>query len=184
MNISVVWASGSIAEWNTTFLSSDNGKGAGVSKDFLDLADVTTVGVVLVRRYYPFDSEELRTFTNVPHKEQKVLVSPDEVRDILTLSVDGKLALARVVWDDEGRPVVSQDGVLCNMLLPDNDVVQGVPPTEPDGEPDDELGEPGNEGGDAEGAAGEPEEMPGEAGDFDEPDFGDEFYDGDEPDFA
>lgn len=184
MNISVVWASGSIAEWNTTFLSSDNGKGAGLSKDFLDLADVTMVGVVLVRRYYPFDSEELRTFTNVPHKEQKVLVSPDEVRDILTLSVDGKLALARVVSDDEGRPVVSQDGVLCNMLLPDNDVVQGVPPTEPDGESDDELGEPGNEGGDAEGAAGEPEEVPGEAGDFDEPDFGDEFYDGDEPDFA
>lgn len=134
MNVSVVWASGSYAEWNTTFLSSENGKGVSLSKEFLDLADVARVGVILVRRYYVFDSDEIHMFTRDRLKDEKVLVPPDEVPDIMTLSINGKVALARIEYDDDDKPVVSENGTLCNMLLPGQDVVQGdrLSPTDDD----------------------------------------------------
>ena len=119
-----------------------------MSKEFLDLSDVARVGVILVRRYYVFDDADPKMFTEDRLRDEKVLVPPEEVPDILTLAVNGKVALARITSYGNGEFVISDNGILCNMLLPAHDAVgedrpaetgRGGPRTTEADSPDDPL---------------------------------------------
>lgn len=139
MNIQALWVSGSIDSWSSTVNSSKNGEKGGIalSHETLQLNDIRRSGIVLSRWYYDFPHQEEQSFTtreeNAPFK---VIVRPEEVADLLMLTVDGKVVLERVMADENGDPQLSENGVLCNMLLPNMDAVEGdilEPTAEPAG---------------------------------------------------
>ena len=139
MNIQALWVSGSIDSWASTVNSSKNGEKGGIafSHETLQLNDIRRSGIVLSRWYYDFSHQEEQAFTSRDEEDApfKVIVRPEEVADLLMLTVDGKVVLERVMADENGDPKLSEDGVLCNMLLPNMDAVEGDI-LEPTGEPE------------------------------------------------
>lgn len=140
MNIQALWVSGSIDSWASTVNSSKNGEKGGIafSHETLQLNDIRRSGIVLSRWYYDFPHQEEQAFTSRDEEDApfKVIVRPEEVADLLMLTVDGKVVLERVMADENGDPKLSEDGVLCNMLLPNMDAVEGdilEPTDEPEG---------------------------------------------------
>ena len=140
MNIQALWVSGSIDSWSSTVNSSKNGEKGGIafSHETLQLNDIRRSGIVLSRWYYDFPHQEEQSFTTRDEEDApfKVIVRPEEVADLLMLTVDGKVVLERVMADENGDPKLSENGVLCNMLLPNMDAVEGdilEPTAEPAG---------------------------------------------------
>lgn len=140
MNIQALWVSGSIDSWSSTVNSSKNGEKGGIafSHETLQLNDIRRSGIVLSRWYYDFPHQEEQAFTTRDEEDApfKVIVRPEEVADLLMLTVDGKVVLERVMADENGDPKLSENGVLCNMLLPNMDAVEGdilEPTAEPAG---------------------------------------------------
>lgn len=129
MNVVAIWLSGSITSWSTTILTSGNGEGISASEEFLDLSDPYRLGIILIRRYFSFEKAAIRSFSDDADEDQKVLIKPDEIENLLTLTVDGKMALAKVIYDEEGKPQVSMHGELTNLLMPD----EPTDPPEDDG---------------------------------------------------
>lgn len=118
MDIQVLWASGSIMEFQTTFLSSGNGGGYCTSQEFLDVSRPARRGVILIRRAFTFDKPDPERFCDHGVKEEKVLVEPDRVIDIVRLRVDGETILVRAFVDADGSLDPSIDAPLLNMALP------------------------------------------------------------------
>jgi hypothetical protein len=129
VNIQALWVSGSIDSWASTVNSSKNGEKGGIafSHETLQLNDIRRSGIILSRWYYDFPHQEEQAFTTRDEEDApfKVIVRPEEVADLLMLTVDGKVVLERVMADENGDPKLSEEGVLCNMLLPNMDAVEG-----------------------------------------------------------
>jgi|GEM_PF-5386109 len=118
MNIKARWKSGSISVWDTTFLTSGNGEDIAAGEEFLDISEPERIGIILMRRYFSFAKKDIKRFCEDDEAEQKVLVTPEEIDGLLLLQVDGEVALERVVYDDEGNPQLSMEGIIVNMLIP------------------------------------------------------------------
>jgi len=118
MKVRAQWASGSISTWDTTILNSNGGVGPAIAFDFLDISDPERIGVILIRNHYEFGSGEMTSYSPTPALSQKVIIPPEQVDDLVSLSVDGMISLARMEYDEEGNALVSLDGELVNVALP------------------------------------------------------------------
>lgn len=116
-SVQALWQNGSIQNWNTTYLSSENGGGMCASDEFIDLSDVDGIGIILTYRAFPFSTSDMRQFA-AGSDEEKILIPHDKVPDLVRLKIDGEVVLARVSFDDEGKPYLDYDGTLTHMLLP------------------------------------------------------------------
>lgn len=118
MDIQVLWASGSIMGFQTTFLSSGNGGGYCSSQDFLDVSRPARRGVILIRRAFTFAKQAPERFCDEGIAEEKVLVEPDRIIDVVRLRVDGETVLARAFVDADGALDPSIEAPLLNLVLP------------------------------------------------------------------
>jgi hypothetical protein len=184
VNIQALWVSGSIDSWASTVNSSKNGEKGGIafSHETLQLNDIRRSGIVLSRWYYDFPHQEEQAFTTRDEEDApfKVIVRPEEVADLLMLTVDGKVVLERVMADENGDPKLSENGVLCNMLLPNMDAVEGdilEPTAEPAGSSEPAVDVPDVNGSEAEedeeSPKSEPEDVAQAAGPTEGVDVGD-----------
>lgn len=139
LDIQVLWSSGSVMEFQTTFLASGNGGGYSASQEFLDVSRPAKRGVLLLRRAFTFDKPDPERFCDDGTAEQKVLIEPSKVIDVVRLRVDGETVLARAYLDDDGSLDPSISAPLLNMVLPGcPEVAPGRPleqPAQPDGGP-------------------------------------------------
>lgn len=118
MDIQVLWASGALMEFQTTFLASGNGGGYCASQEFLDVARPAKRGIILVRRAFAFDKPDPERFCDDGIAEEKVLVEPGRVIDVVRLRVGGETVLARAFVDADGTLDPSIGAPLLNMILP------------------------------------------------------------------
>ena len=122
MNVTVIWKSGSITEFSTTFFSSGEGAGIALSDDYLDLGDPYGRGIAIMRRAWTFRGTGARQLSPTDEEEIKLIVPAEDVCDVLALEEGGRVVLERVrdVADESGvvRPERAFDGELRNMLLP------------------------------------------------------------------
>ena len=119
MQLTALFKSGSIMVWDTTFFSSDNGdvEGFAIAEDFLDLSNLSQKGVVLVRRAYPFNKPTVSMFSDV-YNEEKVLLSPNAIKDMIWLKMDGQLVLARFHEDADGNEILDTHSELYYAQMP------------------------------------------------------------------
>lgn len=123
MEACILWASGSVTYVSTPVLASHNGDGVALDMCEVDVSDPEGVGVLVCRRAWVFGSADLAEFPKEadPEVRQKVIVAPDEIADLVQLSINGRPLLARVTVKEDGsgfdRQVLSPDGDLVNVAL-------------------------------------------------------------------
>lgn len=117
MKIDVLWRSGSIETFDSTYFSSADGAGWAWGNIFLDLSDPYGIGIVAMTRAVPFGKNEFARFADGAG-EQKILIDADAVGDLMLLKVDGNPVLMRASLDEAGNPFLDFTAELSHMLLP------------------------------------------------------------------
>jgi hypothetical protein len=92
MKITITYTNNNIETFASTFISFDYDAGTALENDYLHLGNLTELGIRYSRRYVKaIDGAEPTTIAL-----ECVLVPPEAIKDVKTVSVDGDAVLVRV----------------------------------------------------------------------------------------